>query len=201
MQWPHVGLKLPQQCYEIALSRQLRRFGWKTQHCTAVRGGGWGLEYPGSASRSVLLLQHLWYSLCSTTQGTCYFPLSSTYLGLIMIGDRCFVQRISVFTHCLVFWLHLHSCSSNSALQHLSLLSRPEPPSVLCLPWFCFTLWVCAHESWRRIELVKDENRKMQFDVWVPKVTKTLVTWQEFTFQGFQFSRFYQSPFPVTDPC
>lgn len=109
-----------------------------------------------------------------------------------MFGGRCFVQRISVFTHCLVFWLHLHSCSSSSALPHLRLLSRPEPPSVLCLPWFCFTPRVCVHESWRRIELVKDESRKMQFDVRVPKVTKTSSRWQKFTFQGFQFSHFYQ---------
>lgn len=92
------------------------------------------------------LLQHLWHSLCSTAQGTCCFPLPSTYLGL-MFGGGCFVQCLGVFTHCLLFWLHLHSCSSSSALLYLRLLSRPEPPSVLCLPWFCFTPWVCVHES------------------------------------------------------
>lgn len=183
-QWPHVGLKLPQQCYQSALSRQLRRFGWKTQHCPAVRGGGWGLDTQGLLPALCWLLQHFWYSLCSTAQGTCCFPPSSIYLGLIMFGGGCFVQCINVFTHCLVFWLHLHSCSSSSALLHLRPLSRPEPLSDLCLPWFCFTPWVCVHESWRRRELVKDESREMQFNVRVPKLTKTSVRWQEFTLQG-----------------
>lgn len=138
----------------------------------------------------VSLLQHLWYSLYSTAKGTCCFPLSSTSLGLIMFWGGFFGQCISVFTHCLCR-LHLQSCSSSSALLHLRPLSRPEPPSVLCLPWFCFTLWVCVCESWRRIELVMEKSRKMQFDMWVPKVTKTSVRWQEFTLQGFQFSHFY----------
>lgn len=106
-----------------------------------------------------------------------------------MFGGGYFGQCIGVFTHCLCR-LHLHSCSYCSTLLHLRPLSRPEPPSVLCLPWFCFTPWVCVHESWR-IEL-KEEGRKMQFDVWVPKVTKTSVRWQKFTLQGFQFRHFYQ---------
>lgn len=62
----------------------------------------------------------------------------------------------------------------------------PLPSLVLFHPW------VCVQESWRRVELMKDESRKMQVDVGVPEVTKTSARWQKFTFQGFQFSHFYQ---------
>lgn len=94
----------------------------------------------------------------------------------------------------LVFflWLHWHSrpalsvlhwyiwgCSANLN-HHLSPLSSLVTPCI------------SVHDSWRRTELVKDESSETQSNVWVPKLTKTSVTWQKLKLQGFQFWHFYQ---------
>lgn len=84
-------------------------------------------------------------------------------------------------------------CSFSSALVHLRLLSKSEPPSLSSVfLGYVFTPCISVHDSWRRTDLVKDESSETQSNVWVPKLTKTSVTWQKLKLQGFQFWHFYQ---------
>lgn len=95
VQWPHIGPKFPEQCYEMALSRHWGDLRWKAQQCTAVGQGGWetGVQLqPCYWPPTQPLIRNT--ILCSASLAS--FSPSCIYLGLIIFVGKCFVEAQSM---------------------------------------------------------------------------------------------------------